>query len=168
MDMFTVPSRWENLQDLTLKEYMNDRSSVRKILKSVLKEQTINNKCIQTLLCEVESILNDRPLTTSTDDPSDFEAFTSYHLLLMKKQPILPLGLFKKEDSYARRRWKQVQYLADLFWKQWVREYLPLLQEHQKWTKIQKNLAPGDIVMIMDDSAPQGLVGVWKSCSDHF
>lgn len=106
--------------------------SVRKILRSVLKEQTVNDGCLQTVLCEVESILNDRPLTTSTDDLSDLEALTPNHLLLMKKQPILPPGLFNIKDSYPRRRWKQVQYLADLFWNRWVREYLPLLQQRQK------------------------------------
>ena len=106
-------------------------------------------------MCEVESILNNRPLTTATDDPMDLEALTPNHLLLMKKQTVLPPGLFNKEDSYARRRWKQVQYLADLFWKRWVHEYLPMLQERQKWTQIKKNLATGDIVMIIDDSAPR-------------
>ena len=129
--------------------------SVRKVLRSVLKEQTVSDECLQTLMCEVESILNNRPLTTATDDPMDLEALTPNHLLLMKKQPVLPPGLFNKEDSYARRRWKQVQYLADLFWKRWVREYLPMLQERQKWTQRKKNLAAGDIVMIVDDSAPR-------------
>lgn len=129
--------------------------SVRKVLRSVLKEQSINDKCLLTLMCEVESVLNNRPLTTVTDDPADPEPLTPNHLLLMKKQPVLPPGLFKKEDSYNRRQWKQVQYLADLFWKRWVREYLPMLQERQKWTQIRRNLTPGDIVMIVDDSAPR-------------
>lgn len=129
--------------------------SVRKVLRSVLREQSVNDECLLTLMCEVESVLNNRPLTTATDDPADPEPLTPNHLLLMKKQPVLPPGLFKREDSYARRRWKQVQYLADLFWKRWVREYLPMLQERQKWTQIKKNLTIGDIVMIIDDSAPR-------------
>ena len=49
-----------------------------------------------------------------------------------------------------------MQYLADLFWKRWVREYLPLLQERQKWNDNKKNLAVGDVVAIMDPSAPRG------------
>lgn len=129
--------------------------SVRKILKSVLKEQTVTDECLQTLMCEVEAIINDRPITNSSSDPNDLEALTPNHLLLMKRQPSLPPGLFDKEDLYSRRRWKQVQYLADLFWRRWVREYLPLLQERQKWTKVKQNLTPGDVVMIVDDSAPR-------------
>lgn len=129
--------------------------SVKKVLKSVLREQTIDDECLQTLLCEVEAILNDRPLTTLSDDPNDIEALTPNHLLLLKKQPMLPPGLFSKDDCYSRRRWKQTQYLADLFWKRWVREYLPSLQECQKWNKVKQNLKSGHIVMILDDNAPR-------------
>ena len=67
----------------------------------------------------------------------------------------MPPGLFNKEDTYARRWWKQIQDLADLFWKRWVREFLPQLQERQRWTQIKKNLSTGDVVMIMDESAPR-------------
>ena len=129
--------------------------SVRKILKSVLKEQVVDDESLQTLMCEVEAIMNDRPITKSSDDVNDLEALTPNHILLLKRQPLLPPGLFEKEDLYSRRRWKQVQYLANLFWRRWVREYLPLLQERQKWTQVSQNLTPGDVVMIVDDSAPR-------------
>lgn len=126
-----------------------------KILKSVLHEQTMDDECLQTVLCEVEAIINDRPITVSSDDPNDVEALTPNHLLLLKKQPVIPHGLFKKEDCYYQRRWKQAQYLADLFWKRWVKEYLPSLQERQKWNKVKQNLQPGDVVMILDEKAPR-------------
>lgn len=129
--------------------------SVRKILKSVLKEQVVDDESLQTLMCEVEAIINDRPITTSSDDLNDLEALTPNHILLLKRQPLLPPGLFEKEDLYSRRRWKQIQYLANLFWRLWVHEYLPLLQERQKWTQASQNLIPGDVVMIVDDSAPR-------------
>ena len=54
-----------------------------------------------------------------------------------------PPGLFQKEDSFSLRRWRQVQYLEDIFWKRWSKEYLPPLQSMQKWTTIRKNLAVG-------------------------
>ena len=67
----------------------------------------------------------------------------------------MPPGQFQKDDMYARRRWRQVQYMADLFWKRWVKEYLPQLQERQKWSNIRRNFTPGDLVIIVDDSAPR-------------
>ncbi|KAJ8385750.1 hypothetical protein AAFF_G00182680 [Aldrovandia affinis] len=35
----------------------------------------------------------------------------------LKTKLLLPPGLFCKDDLYMRKRWRQVQYLADLFWR---------------------------------------------------
>ena len=106
-------------------------------------------------MCEVEAIINSRPITQSSDDLNDVEALTPNHLLLMKTQPNIPPGVFDKDDQYARRRWRQIQYIANLFWTRWTREYLPLLQERQKWLTPQRNFTTGDVVLIMDESAPR-------------
>ena len=60
----------------------------------------------------------------------------------------MPPGLFRKEDLLTRRRWRQVQYLADIFWKRWTKEYLPLLQSRQKWLRPRRNLSVGDVVLV--------------------
>lgn len=128
---------------------------VKKILYSVLKEQVLDDEALQTALCEVEAIMNDRPITTVTNDPNDLEPLTPNHLLHLKAKPVLPPGLFQRSDLYSRRRWKQVQYITDLFWKRWIREYLPLMQERNKWNKTKRNFSPGDLVVIVDDNAPR-------------
>ena len=51
-----------------------------------------------------------------------------------------------KQDVYARRRWRQVQYLANMFWSRWIKEYLPILQNRQKWLMPKRNLS--DIVLV--------------------
>ena len=109
--------------------------TVRRILNSLLKEQAENDDCLQTVLCEIEGIINGRPLTSISDDVNDLEPLTPNNLLLLKSQPTMPPGIFSKNDAYTRKRWKQVQYIADLFWTRWTREYLPLLQERQKWSR---------------------------------
>ncbi|KAK0154203.1 hypothetical protein N1851_003715 [Merluccius polli] len=38
----------------------------------------------------------------------------------------------------------------------WAQEYLPLLQERQKWINPKKNIQTGDIVLIVDATAPRG------------
>lgn len=124
--------------------------TVRKVLNSVLQQQSLDDKGLQTIMFEVEAIINNRPITLSSDDPGDVEALTPNHLLLMKTQPNIPPGVFDQDDQYARRRWRQIQYIANLFWTRWTREYLPLLQELQKWLTPQRNFSPGDIVLIID------------------
>ena len=48
-----------------------------------------------------------------------------------------------------------MQYLTDIFWKRWSKEYLPLLQSRQKWTTIRRNLAVGDIVLVSAENSPR-------------
>ena len=129
--------------------------SVRKVLNSTLKVQNLDEEGLHTVLCEAEAIINSRPITRASTDPNDLEALTPNHLLLLKTKPSLPPGQFHKEDVYARRRWRQVRYMSDLFWKRWIKEYLPLLQERQKWSSVKRNFVPGDIVLIVDDLAPR-------------
>lgn len=129
---------------------------VRQVLYSILKEQELDDEGLETLLCEVEAILNSRPITTVTEDNQDLEALTPNHILLLKTHPVFPPGLFQRSDLYVRRRWKQVQYLAELFWKRWTREYLPLLQERQKWLTVKRGFQKGDVVMVVDSTAPRG------------
>jgi len=62
-------------------------------------------------------------------------------MLLLKTNTTLPPGLFQKSDLYSRKHWCQVQYLANLFWSRWTREYLPILQVKKKWRTKSRNLS---------------------------
>lgn len=129
--------------------------TIRKVMNSVLREQILDDEGLNTLMCEIEAILNDRPITKNSDHHNDLEALTPNHLLLMRQQPNLPPGVFTKSDNYCRRRWRQVQYMANLFWNRWVKEYLPLLQERQKWHEVKRNLKIGDVVLVVDSNSPR-------------
>ena len=106
-------------------------------------------------MCEVESVLNNRPLTEVSCDPSNIDALTPNHLLLLNSGVTLPPGLFDPKDSYINRRWKQVQYLVDVFWNRWRREYVVLLQQRHKWNSVQRSCKPGDLVLVSDVSLPR-------------
>ena len=56
-----------------------------------------------------------------------------------------------KEDAHSRRRWRQVQYLAEVFWRRWIREYLLRLQARQKWVNPSRSFVVGDIVLVVDE-----------------
>ena len=66
-----------------------DRS---KNLKVLLTQQVVDDECLTTVMCEVESIMNSRPLTKVSDDPKDLAALTPNHLLLLRPGPSLPPG----------------------------------------------------------------------------
>lgn len=130
--------------------------TTRSILKALSKEQLLTDEQLLTLMTEAEKIINDRPITPVSNDPRDPPALTPSMLLLMKSNTSLPQGIFSKEDNYSKRWWKQIQYMANVFWRRWLREYLPMLQTRQKWQRQTTNLRPGDVVLVSDEKSPRG------------
>ena len=129
--------------------------TVRKVLKALVKQQILDDEGITTLMREAESIVNSRPLTKVSDDPKDADALTPNHLLLLRAGPSLPPGIFTKEERYGHCGWRQVQYMAEIFWSRWLKEYLPSLQKRQKRPKPRRHFMVGDIVLIVDENSPR-------------
>ena len=50
----------------------------------------------------------------------------------------------------------QAQYLANLFWRRWIKEYLPTLQEWKKWNEPKENIKVDDLVLLADEHYPRG------------
>ena len=143
--------------------------SVRRVMKGVCAQQVLTDEALSTLFCEVEAILNSRPLTRITDDYDAPRPLTPNMLLHMKGSPG-PIMHTVPTDVYSRLRWKQVQYMADLFWTRWTKEYLPLLQERQRWTQRSRELQVGDVVMTLEEKSPRGtwpLAKVVEVIHDH-
>ena len=105
--------------------------SVRKALTFVVKEQVLTDESLATVMCEAEAIINSRPIMKVSDDPQDLEALTLSHLLLLRQGSTMAPGEFDAKDIY-KKRWRQTQHMANLFWKRWTQEYLPLLQERNQ------------------------------------
>lgn len=132
---------------------------VRKVLCGLMNELNVRltDEALQTLFCEVESIVNSRPITKLSTDVTDPEPLTPANLLLLHKTDlgVSPPGVFSNDDNYARRRWRHIQHLANLFWKRWSKEYLTSLQQRAKWLKEERNVKIGDIVLVVDSSVPR-------------
>ena len=126
--------------------------SAKTVLKAILGGHVVTEVVLQTLLSEVERVLNGRALTANSDDPSDFEPLTPAHFLMQLKVIGLPSGVFDKSDMY-KKKWRQVQYL---FWERWLKEYLPSLQTRPKWRKALPNVKHNALVLAVNDNTPRG------------
>ncbi|XP_056093862.1 uncharacterized protein LOC130072671 [Rhinichthys klamathensis goyatoka] len=125
----------------------------RRILDALLLQTNtahLSHEVLVTLMAEVMAIMNARPLVPVSSDPDMPTVFTPAMLLTQKVDPVLPpAGEYDLKDLYSKQ-WKQVQALADSFWKRWRQEYLVLLQPRRKWHMDKPNLSEGDVVLLKD------------------
>ena len=129
--------------------------SVKGVLRSIVGKQVLNDESLLTFLSEVERILNDRPLTTVSSDVRDPDVLTPSKILSLHScsRPLVQSG---KDISSLKKQWKQAQVNADIFWRRWTKEYLPILQHRSRWLRKRRNFRPGDVVLVVDDLQPRG------------
>jgi len=125
--------------------------TIRRVLEAVLRTQCLTHPSLCTLMCEVELAVNSRPLSAVTSDTGSLDIITPNKLLTLRDAPATPITM-DDEESYSRRRWRQIQHLAEQFWRKWAREYRAGLQERRKWQTESRNVAVNDIVMVVDST----------------
>ncbi|XP_066917205.1 uncharacterized protein [Clytia hemisphaerica] len=130
--------------------------SARNVLNGILltHSQSYNDESFRTLLCEVECILNSRPLTVENiSNPLSLKPITPMMVLTGKSKIVLPPpGAFSDSSAgYSRRQWKRVQHAVNEFWTRWQKEFLTKLQERTKWTSKRRSFQIGDIVLLKTD-----------------
>ena len=114
-----------------------------------------NRGIFHMLLTEVEQVLNGCALTANSDDPHDLQAITySSHFVMHRNTIAYPPRFICRTDQFHQRRWRQVQFLADLFWKRWLRQYLPSFQVREKGRRALLNLKPNAPVLLVDEPEP--------------
>lgn len=132
--------------------------TIRKIMNALLTEQTFSEETLQTLLCEVECIMNNRPLTPVSADLRDGAPITPNHILHLESVTLPGGDSPRCGDLVGRSQWRRAAYLAECFWRRWRQEYLPLLQERTgPTTRSKANLKSGDVVLMVDNTVPRGV-----------
>lgn len=94
---------------------------------------------MQTVLCEIEAILNSRPLMPLSTDPNDLAYISPGHFLVGTPLNSFPCSDLSEVNENRLVRWQRVEQLRQHFWRRWSTEYLNTLQERRKW-KMNKGL----------------------------
>ena len=55
-----------------------------------------------------------------------------------------------------KQRWRRIQDLVSHFWSRWMKEWVPGLNRRAKWTSSERNLAVGDVVLVVTADTPRG------------
>ena len=141
---------WERLIGLT-----------KLTLKKVLGRAFTTLNSLQTLIVEIEGILNNRPLTTVPTDINDPDPITPAHLLYGRKIVCVPYHVTPENnfsdpdfgDTDIQVRAKKQAILLQHFWTRWKLEYLTGLREfHQASGNNVQTIKPGAVVLVHDDT----------------
>ena len=86
--------------------------TVKDTLKIILREQTPRLEVLQTVMAEVEKIINSTPLFHVPVGPDDDDVLTPFHFLIGRATPAYPSGIQLQDGGCLRRRWRHAQTLA--------------------------------------------------------
>ena len=137
---------------------------IKNTLRMVLGNTSITFEELTTILIEVESVINSRPLTYISDYDI-VEALTPYHLLFGRNinNPFKVLNDAEVElnSEQCSERVKTLQLTLNQFWNRFRTEYLGQLREKHSYVKGKFNkdcnIEGGDVVLIKEDKVvPRG------------
>lgn len=123
-------------------------------LKRIGGAHTFTYEELATWLAKISAVLNSRPLTPLTEDPSDLNALTPGHFIT-GGQMLTPLVPSCGHIPMNRlKAWQKIQHLQEEFWTRFQKEYVTELNIRNKWAHRSTNLRIGDLVFIKDENTP--------------
>ena len=123
-------------------------------LRRVMGNSILTYEEMTTILCQIEQVLNNRPLMALTNTPDDIFALTPSMLVNGRRLDSIPQPCLQKMDARGlpAKRFRALQQLLSQFWKS--AEYVASLQLRSKWRQERANLSVDDVVLITDDGIP--------------
>ncbi|XP_066600734.1 uncharacterized protein [Prorops nasuta] len=128
--------------------------SVKYHLKRTFGDRVLTYEEFSTVLVEIESCLNSRPICPLSSNVDDLQSLTSAHFLIGEASGLVPDEAPLKVPENRLERFHLLQAIRNRFWKRWSLEYMQHLQERGKWRGPTKNFAIGQLVLIRDDRYP--------------
>lgn len=107
--------------------------SMKYHLYRIIGKAHLNYEEMLTVLCEIEAILNSRPIAPLSEDPNDLNHLTPGHFLVGAPLNSFPYADVSDINENRLVRWQRVEQLRQHFWSRWSSEYLNSLQERNKW-----------------------------------
>ncbi|UYV60243.1 hypothetical protein LAZ67_1000533, partial [Cordylochernes scorpioides] len=122
---------------------------VKQLLRSVLGSARVTNEELQTLLCDVEAVVNNRPLMYVSEEDDELAPLTPNKLINNCGSSILPEADEVERDSMVTR-YRNMQACRDELRARFTKEYLAMLVHHRK-AKKSRRIEVGEIVHIGND-----------------
>ena len=101
--------------------------AVKEPLRKILGKALLTYSELNTLLIEIEGVINSRPLTAVSDDPRDPVPITPAHLAIGRQLQGVPdtqEDNLKESRSKAIERYLYLLRLLNQYWGRWQKEYI--------------------------------------------
>lgn len=128
--------------------------SVKMHLDRVIGEQRLTYEELNSVLVQIEAVLNSRPLCRLHNDASAPEALTPAHFLTLRPIGNLPMEDVSDINIGRLDRFQLIGRMVQDFWKRWRVEYLTTLQNRAKWSEESPNITVGAVVLLKTDNVP--------------
>ncbi|XP_063376662.1 uncharacterized protein LOC134664029 [Cydia fagiglandana] len=120
----------------------------------VIGAQILSYDELYTLLCQIEAVLNSRPLGLLSADPAEPAPLTPAHFLNTVPLRSLPASEITEERTNRLSRYSLLENLVQSYWRRWSLEFLHTLQAREKWNTDSRPITVGTVVLIITDNAP--------------
>lgn len=128
--------------------------SAKHLLVRSVASTSLTYEELETIIVEIEAVLNSRPLTPMSNDPNDLTALTPGHFLIGEPLTSQVDSKAAPNNSSKLSHWKLLSHIKMEFWKRWSSEYLHELQQRHKWTNQGTSPVVGDMVIVKEDNLP--------------
>jgi len=128
--------------------------STKHHLKRVMCIALLTFEEFYSLLVQIESILNSRPLSPMSSHPMDLQPFTPAHFITGGASTTIPWPDVIDVHETRLSRYQRVQQMQQHFWRRWSKEVISELQHRTKWKTNVGALKINDLVLIKDDNLP--------------
>lgn len=128
--------------------------AVKHHLRRVLENALLTFEQFYSILVQIESVLNSRPLFPHSSNPSDLTPLTPSHFLVGRPLTEVPDPNLTEIPESRLSHYQRLQQLIQHFWHRWSAEYISELQQRCKWKTNHPNLKVGTLVIIKDDNLP--------------
>ena len=130
--------------------------AAKRALQAILGKASLTDEQLVTAITGVEALINSRPLTYQSASAEDKTPLTPLHFLTGQAGGQLAPDTMDTTDFRPQHRWRLVQEVIRQVWRRWLQEWVPTLNTRRKWTKVNRDLAAGDIVLVLHPDTPRG------------
>lgn len=124
-------------------------------LRRIVGNAHLTYEELSTVLAQIEAVLNSRPISPMSTDPTDLLPLSPAHFLIGRP---LTAPADKKDltmtATHRLPRYDRIEQMRQNFWRRWATEYISELQKRTKWQSNQDTLLPNTLVLIKEDHLP--------------